>query len=559
MTAKRLTLCACVFAICSALYAQPSRDVEAVARRLYERYGAGDLDGAMALWSPAAPDRDAFRASLAGILRVRCVEVRDVGVTRVEVAGNRAVADVTVSLVKWSLHTGAWRPQTDFATLTFGRDGGGAWLLTGWKRQEEGLADALMAAKSAEERWCILASQRGLVTPVLDEILERRALQLINQDRIADAASVVRLMETIAADIADLSGMASARSLDSILFRRQSQWDLGDSFRAAQESVLLAGASGSSEVLSRSLLRLGRAERWSYVEPFGKASFLRALDLIDDVEDASAVAMAVGGLAEYYDLIGDRRGALRYALMSRDLAAAHGDRVSQLNAEVHVAGTYLHDAQCELAIPHLERLVSIAHAANVTGSVPADALYNAAVCHLNLGHEAAFLSAMKRAAAERGQDMEVPAVSATLLARYRLDHGDLLGAANEAEKAGRAARTIVDRGIKDGAFGILSAVRLRQGRAGEALAAAQEIRGDLPRRSLSGSAYRALGRRVEAYRQFRAAIDGVEDGLADFDARQSEVQFSGRAVTPKRSMSWSAAKAAPCSTSFAAAVERRWR
>ena len=50
---KRVIVCV-VFAATGVLSAQPFDDVSAVARRLYERYGAGDLEGAMALWSPVA-------------------------------------------------------------------------------------------------------------------------------------------------------------------------------------------------------------------------------------------------------------------------------------------------------------------------------------------------------------------------------------------------------------------------------------------------------------------------------------------------------------------------
>ena len=389
MATKRLMLCVCIFAICGTLFAQPAREVEAVARRLYDRYAAGDLEGAMALWSPASRERDAFRARLTGILRVRCVEVRSIELTRLDVIGDHAVADANVSLAKWARQTGAFRQQTELVTLTFERSGG-AWLLTGWRRQEEALADALQAAKSAGERESILAARQRLVTPTLNEILGRRAIQLINQDQIPEAASLARLMENIAAQLADVGSYARARGIDSIVFRKRKQWDLGESLRVAKESVLLAEASGDSDTLAAALLRAGRVERWTEGGQFGKASYSRALDLGDDVEDSSIVAMAAGGMAEYYDMMNDHRASLHYALLSRDLAAANGDRVSQLNAELHISGAYNLDGDCALALPHLERALALAHATNLKGSVPAEALFDIAMCHLNLDHGAAF-------------------------------------------------------------------------------------------------------------------------------------------------------------------------
>ena len=370
---------------------------------------------------------------------MRCVDVRSVDVTRVAIDGDRAVADVTVTLAKWGKQSSFFKQQTELATLTFERGGGDAWLLTGWRRQEEALADALQAAQSCDERERLLAAQRHLVTPALDEILGRRAVLLINQDQIPAAATLARMMEDIAAQLGDAGGMARARSIDSIVFRKRKEWDLGESLRIGRESIALAEASGDPDILAAALVRTGRVERWTEKD-LGKASYSRALDLFDDVEDASIVAMAAGGVAEHYDMLNDHRASLHYALLSRDLAAANGDRVSQLNAELHIAAAYNLNGDFALAIPHFERAVSLTHAANLKGAVPAETLFEIARCHLNLGHEAEFLSAFRRGTAERGDAArETTALAYALLADYHLKRGDLRHAAAEAERAMRWA------------------------------------------------------------------------------------------------------------------------
>src|SRR5689334_22880939 len=301
MRMARWLLGAMLFAACGTLSAQPARDVEAVARRLYERYGANDLEGAMALWSPAAPARVSFRARLAGILRVRCVEVRDLRVTRVEVTGSHAVIDVDASLVKWSRHTAAWWSQTELATLTLDRDKRGDWLLTGWRRQEEALAGALLAAKSSEEQRGILAARRPLVTPALTQILANRVLPLVNEEKYADATRAVQLAESVAAELDDVAGLASASSGESVIFRRQKETDLGASLRAAHESVTLAEVSGNPDVLALAMIRLATVERWTK-DDLGRSSCERVMALADDVEERALIADAASGLAEYYSM-----------------------------------------------------------------------------------------------------------------------------------------------------------------------------------------------------------------------------------------------------------------
>jgi CHAT domain-containing protein/tetratricopeptide (TPR) repeat protein len=526
---RRSVLCVCIFAICAALRADPSLDLETVVHRLYDRYAASDIDGAMALWSPTAADAAAFRARLAGTLRVRCVEVRDVAVSRVAIDGDRATADVAVDLLKWGRSTFVSHQETELATLTFARDGGG-WLLSGWKRQEEALADALVAAKSLDERRKILAVERRLITPALEGILDRRATQFVNEQRLRDASGLSWLIEDIAFEIGDLSGLALARGLDSIILRRQQQWDLAESVRAARESVLFAEQSGYSEVLARSLLRLGRAERSNNTNSLGKPSFLRALDLLDDVEDSSGVAMAVGGLAEYYDNLGDHRAALHYALLSRDLAVAGNDPVAELNAGLHIAGAYQIQGDYALALPYLQRAITLSHATRVTGSVPAEASYDAALCHLELGDEKAFVRAIAEGAAELGQTAkDTTALGRSLLAEYHLKHGNLRRAATEAEEALRMAETGFRPIILDRVLLTLSAVRLRQGRAREALTLARKVENGPYRLLLVARANRELGRRADAYHDLRASLRAADDDLginySAADERQRELRF----------------------------------
>src|SRR5262249_38964898 len=238
-----------VFAAAGVVRAQPPDDPAALARRLYERYAAGDLEGMMALWSPDAAEAKAFRNRIAGVLRTRCVEIPNVEITRAEAKGDRAEVDVAASLLKYSRSLPP-RAEKELATLMLTRKAGGPWLLTGWKRQEEALADLLMAAKSADERAEILHQHPSLGTTALADILSRRAIQFINQQRYAEAMQLMELVERIGVERRDLVALSSAYSIESQVFRLRRPWNPEASSRLAHDAVALAEASGDRTQLA---------------------------------------------------------------------------------------------------------------------------------------------------------------------------------------------------------------------------------------------------------------------------------------------------------------------
>jgi CHAT domain-containing protein len=518
-----LVLCACILAIGGTAFAQESSDVESVIRRLYERYAAGDIEGAMALWSPTGADRDAFRIRISGIVRVRCIELGAVAFTRMEIEGNRATADVTVPLVKWSRHTGVRREETELATVTLDRDPGGAWRLTGWKRQEEALAGALATAKTVEERRALLAAQRRLITPTLTQLLDRRATDAVNQQRFEDATALARLIEEIAGQSGDLAGLASARAIDSMVYRRQKRWDLVASLAAGRDAVALAEASGSPDWLARALYRLGRTEWEIHAASDAKVSYLRGVQLIDDVEDVSSVALAAGGLAQHYSG-NDRRSELHYALIALDLATTSGDLVARVSAELHVSGAYNGVNDCALAVAHYVNAVELSHKGNITGSVPAEARYEEARCRLILGDEEGYFRALRQGAAERGDtDADTTAFGKETLATYYYGHGDYARAVRVGEEALRLARNSYRTSIADAVRMTIAAAKIRQGHAAEALALLRPIVDASGRAShLIARADRLLGRRDDAYRRLRKIIRDLDTDLDELAADERE-------------------------------------
>lgn len=528
-----LALCACLLAICGSAAAQQSSDVESVVRSLYQRFAAGDVEGAMALWAPSGRDRDAYRIRVSSIVRVRCIELGEIAVTRMEVEGNRAAADVTVPLVKWSLHTGARSEDTELATMTLERGAAGVWRVTGWRRQEEALADALAAAKTAAERQALRAAQPRLITRTLIQLLDRRAVEALNQQRYETSTAMARVVEELGEQSGDLAALATARAIDSMVFRRQKRWDLGASLAAGRDAVAMAEASGSADLLARALTRLGRTELELHVASDGGVSYERAVRLIDDVEDVSGVALAAGGLAQHFGANKDRRSELHYALIALDLANTSADPVAQVNAELHVAGAYAGVNDCALAIVHFVNAVELSHRGNITGSVPAEARYDEARCRLHLGDEAGYFRALKQGAAERGDpDADTRGVGLNALADYYYSRGDYARAVKNGEEALRLARDSYRVPIADSARMTIAAAKLSQGHAAEALDLLGQVRESGDRKAyLIARTYRLAGRRDDAYRALRDLIQDMEKNPYPVAADEREQELGWSTMT----------------------------
>jgi CHAT domain-containing protein len=481
-------------------------DVAAVARLFYSRYAAGDLSGIIALWAPDAPDLPRFRQRVAGILRARCQTLH-----RIEVRSDGAHAEIE-ALISSRSRTGPARLEQHFASLDF-EHRGGEWRIVHWQRREDALADAIASTKTDSERRCALQHVPQWITPYLGEQLAARSLMAINQQRWSDAAALAQLLRELSVDQGDLAGESAAEGLESILERSVAH-DIAASLRHGRRALELAEASGDPDAIVRAALRLNRAERSE--GSLRRDGFERVMSMADDVTDVSTVAHAASRLAEYYDMLGDHRMALRYAYITEKLAAASGDVFARMSAEMNIGGAYRAQADEQLSAVHYERGVALARLSG-SRSQTAHLLYLLSLSYERLGRGADMLRAIAEGLSLLQGDEANDLVSLLLGERalYRARHGDTAHAEEDVQEAICRGKLNPRENSLYWSLRALALIRMEEKRYVEALAVIAEASGSsLPDGFELGvpaeRALRRLGHRAEAYRVLDYLLRNLE-------------------------------------------------
>jgi CHAT domain-containing protein len=512
--------------------AEPATETpQAIALSFYERYGAGDLDGIAALATPELAS--ILRTKLGGRFRTRCLHlVRATSDTAV-ITGNEAVIHVD-ALLTVRPRNGGERFEPHAATFRLVRDGD-RWRIASWQLAEESVAAALAAAPSDLARDAIVARDPGAATPLLAQLLTDRALLACNQQQYELALSLAGLAERISSASGDPAGFSLGRGIEAIVFRRQAPGRPVEALRAAKEAVWFAEDAGDPDVLAKALLRLGRTQAEQLFADAPVEPFERVLALRGDLEDQATAGHAASQLSGHYSDRGDHYRSLGYAHLAQRLAAASGNLMPAIAAEINLAGTYRAEGDYEIAIPHLKEALRLSHLAQFRDgelTLPAEL----AAAYWELGDAAAYLPLT----AEVLRAEPPPDIGAEILfnrADYFLSLGDLTHASGDATAAIAVAMKASDGRLRVKARYALARVRLAQGRFRDTLALldmpGSEYLDRFPNVILRAKTLRAMGRRREAVAVYRSALaltEGARAAIVGND-RQHRLFFATRAET----------------------------
>ncbi len=518
--------CLLLVALCAAsmhLCADAPSDraaVDRVARRALELYAAGDLDGMVALWRPDAAALPSFRQRVEWLVRKRCQTLRSVSVPSVSVDGDRAAADVD-ALITTRSRASAERLEQYFVTLELVRSGDG-WLLTGWTRREDALADAIESARSDGDRRAVLQRESQRVTPYLAGALCARALVAANQGRFADASALNRLARGIAEELGSVAGEADATGIDSVLARRAAH-DGDASVRLAGDALAMAERSGDPDVIGRALLRMSRALP-------AKEGYERVMSMADDISEPRIVAMAASQLSKFYSDGHDYRTGMRYALIGRAAAEASGDAFARISIEMNLGGASFWQSDYESAAAHYRLAATLAREAGAPEMAAGD-LGIVASCARRLGRGEDLLRATEQALAlltEADPDDE----KSSLLderAWYYATIGDFGHAEEDVQAALRHSAPDAWRGSYDHALLTLAHLRFTEKRYNEALDALSRAglgahTDNFEAALIHAGALRHLGRREEARRILRETLSVTQNWRAALAGNESLLQ-----------------------------------
>jgi CHAT domain-containing protein len=500
----------------------PAHDAERVVAEFYLAYTQGNAADAAKHWVDSK--RPSVFPALARTTRTRCFILDDLELSTQDGAVHATVsARATITSVS---QYSSDRPRTRVIHETFvlQRSAGGTWKILSRRTPQEELATRLAKSDGAADaglppeadEW----SQSDLV-----HALCRQAILLVNQQQYSRAAKLLayardRVQATDHAASSDIAGT------ESVLLRRSGA--SADAVKAlVDESLSLARMSGDPDTIARALLRSGRAQQFAdgatAITPFEEI-----LSMAEFVQDASVLALAATQSAKVTGDAGDHRTSLVHSVAAETYARESGDDTALLSAHLNLAGGYVAQNDFETAIVHLEEAARLAA---ITGNTITAARIMADVAEIagGSGVDARPIVTRSIEAIEEvpnASDARVELLS--IRASMHIDRNDLSGAEADVQRAAaEVACSVSPAKAAEVATGMLVHLRVRQGRYGEAVAAAAHLRDSNPWMSATiGHALTALGRCDEAYAYLQAAIVDQEISRARTTSDRHHILFT---------------------------------
>lgn len=480
-------------------------DARATSRAFYAAFASGDERAVAGAWAPAAPEE--LRRRARWTMRARCMRLLALDIVAMETDAHTARVSVEALLARRA-RNGADAVEPLDGVLTLARSGG-RWKVVQWTLREELLAGAIAAAPDAAAP--LRDTERRGGVPLLNRLLARHALAVINNGDDARGAAIATLMKRMARESGDLAGESLAFSIDSIVLNHERD---PAAIEAGRTSLALAEQSGDPDALAKALLRLGRAEAGDSPGMARGDRFERVLALADDLEDPLPAGTAASRLAALYAARRDHRRAFYYAVLAREIAERNGDTLTSSAAELNLAGEYEYDGDVQLAREHFRKALEMGRRAGYRKN-ELSIMAHLASLEQRLGHEAAFrrlrAEVLRRAGAE-GADEAISEIYDNDLTAA-LDRGQLA-------RAERIARRAIDYAPPHSFYRYrawigLGGVHLRQHKPRAAIEDVAQARAVAPTEGfdaalVTAEALRQLGRIDEATAAMRRAVSEAE-------------------------------------------------
>lgn len=328
-TLINLSLITATFAQSNSVTSTPIRATaaeEESVRTLTAEYGralsAGDLEAVRNFWNPQSPNLPPVLRNYKKMFSQARLEFISPEVTQLEVAGDKAVSQLTVDERRLDKKTGA-------VLLTFDPFRGAArsfeWIKTsaGWRIEREvliqdELAVNLEAARSDEQRDAILDQEKRFVNNTLVGALGTRALRHQTRGEYDTALRYARLQQIVAERTGDQVGIAAALLNTGVV-----KFALDD-----HEAAL--------------------------------AATYKAIAVYESLGLKRGIALAQENLSNSYRALGNLRRAFECAQKSLRLSEEANHRRGTMVALSELAIIYGEQNNPEQALAHLERALALA-------------------------------------------------------------------------------------------------------------------------------------------------------------------------------------------------------
>jgi len=324
-----VTLIACGLFPGSSVYSVPDlcrssldTDVRVVVEQYFARYATKDLDGLLSLWSAKSPDYAALKKDLERQFAAEDYLLSAPSLSRINVEGEQASQRATVKLTTTDLKSNKQREQQITRNFALVRENG-RWKVWRFVPAEKDLAEALVKAKTEEERSGLLAQEKELMTSDLVQALNNHGARLRSQRDFPQALAVHILSKNFADQIGDRAGVASA--LEGIGNTHEVQGNYAQALEQLQKSLAINEALKDEAGLAASLNNLATVHQRQGNLVQALEYLQRSLKTFEALGDKDRSGRALGNLASVQWAQGDYAAALESNQKALAIFEARGE------------------------------------------------------------------------------------------------------------------------------------------------------------------------------------------------------------------------------------------
>jgi len=258
--------------------------VRAVVEKYFATYAVKDLDGLMSLWSEKSPDYVPFKQSLQRQFAAENFSFSDPVISRVKVEGEKVGLRAVTNLIAVNLKNNQKREQRMALNFAFVREGGN-WKVWRSAPAEDDLAEALVKAKTDDERAGLLEEEKDLMTAGLTQELNSQGRRSFLEGDYPGSRAIHQMAQGLAERIDDKAGIA--RALVGIGESYRVQGDYARALEYHQKGLAISEAIGDEAGAAGTTMNIGivHSQQGNYaqaLERFRKALAMRqALGVID--------------------------------------------------------------------------------------------------------------------------------------------------------------------------------------------------------------------------------------------------------------------------------------
>ena len=308
-------------------------DLRALVERFFAAYAQKDLDGFMALWSEKSPEFAARKQTMPQRFAAWDYAFANFAFSRVKVEAGEVIrgdaASLTASLrvavesTTVNVQTKRRQKQQLVRNFAFVKEGD-VWKV--WREASafEDLTDALVAAKTEEERAALLAGEKELVTGELRRVLLNQGNRLFNQSNYPQALTVYRLAQDIAEQIGDQAGIAFTLYNKGEVHRLLSNYP--QALEAYQKAQMTFEALGNQERFAATLNSMGliHFSQGNYAQAM--EFYQKSLTLKEALEDKAGAARTLLNIGNVHLSQGNYGQAMEFYQKSLTLKEALRDK-----------------------------------------------------------------------------------------------------------------------------------------------------------------------------------------------------------------------------------------